>query len=169
MDCITVYQSPIGEITLGSDGYSLTGLWFEGQKHFGGTLAQHYTHNDGLAVFADTRRWLDCYFSGGIPQHTPDILLTGTPFQLRVWKELQAIPYSRTVSYGYVAKAVGCASAQAVGGAVALNPVSIIVPCHRVVASNGALTGYAGGLERKEWLLRLERAGAGLFEKGVSY
>ena len=101
-------------------------------------------------------RWLDCYFSGHCPDFLPPLALQGTPFQRRVWWALMDIPYGATTTYGALARSVGCRSAQAVGQAVGRNPVAIIVPCHRVVGSDGTLTGYAYGLERKEYLLKLE-------------
>ena len=101
-------------------------------------------------------RWLDCYFSGHCPDFLPPLALQGTPFQRRVWRALMDIPYGATTTYGALARSVGCRSAQAVGQAVGRNPVAIIVPCHRVVGSDGTLTGYAYGLERKEYLLKLE-------------
>ena len=156
MNYTTILPSPIGDITLCSDGTALTGLWFEGQKHFASTLSQPYQRCNDLSVFADTRRWLNCYFGGGIPTFLPALNLIGTPFRQKVWQMLLAIPYSHTASYSLIANTLGCASARAVGNAVAHNPVSIIVPCHRVVPRNGTLGSYAGGNGRKAWLLQLE-------------
>lgn len=151
------YHSFLGDITLASDGEALTGLWFDGQKYFGSTLgAQHKEHED-LPVFDETRRWLDIYFSGQKPDFTPPLLLQGTTFQRHVWEALLSIPYGQTVTYGELARRFGCHSAQAVGGAVGRNPISIIVPCHRVVGANGNLIGYAAGLDRKRALLELEQ------------
>ena len=156
-------DSPLGGITLASDGEALTGLWFDGQKHFADTLT-----DDGgekaLAVFDETERWLALYFSGVEPDFTPPLRLRGTPFRQRVWEQLRAIPYGETVSYAQLAQRLaegggGKPSARAVGGAVGHNPISLIVPCHRVVGADGSLRGYAGGLKRKEKLLALERAG----------
>ena len=161
------YISPLGGITLGSDGEALTGLWFEGQKRFGTTLGEDAAEA-ALPVFADAKRWLDRYFSGKRPDFTPALFLRGTPFQLRVWALLLQIPYGETVTYGALAadlaaeRGLPAMSAQAVGGAVGRNPVSLIVPCHRVVGANGAMIGYAGGIEKKIALLRLERAGGGV-------
>ena len=157
MDYIAHYDSPLGGITLASNGEVLTGLWFEGQKHFGSTLGAPHEERSGLPVFDETRRWLDIFFSGREPDFTPPLSLSGTPFQQRVWKELLTIPYSQTVTYGELARRLGCRSAQAVGGAVSRNPISIIVPCHRVVGADGSLTGYAGGLDCKRALLELEQ------------
>ena len=150
------YESPFGIITLASDGQSLTGLWFDGQRYFGSTLGPLASLPAELPVFDDTRRWLDIYFSGVKPNFTPQLSLRGTVFQRRVWEALLTIPYGQTVTYGELARCIGCRSAQAVGGAVGRNPISIIVPCHRVVGSDGSLTGYAGGLDRKLALLQLE-------------
>ena len=110
-----------------------------------------------LPVFDATRQWLDAYFAGTIPQAMPPLMFRGTAFQQHVWAELLTVPYGQTVTYGDIARLIGCRSAQAVGGAVGRNPISIIVPCHRVVGSDGSLTGYAGGLDRKRALLQLEQ------------
>lgn len=161
MDYIAFYDSPLGRIMLSSDGESLTGLWFEGQKYFGAGLSGEREVRV-LPVFEQTERWLDIYFSGHEPDGLPPILLRGTPFQKAVWALLREIPYGRTVTYGALADALaarsgrGRMSARAVGTAVGRNPVSIIVPCHRVIGKDGSLTGYAGGTERKDKLLRLE-------------
>ena len=151
------YDSPIGSITLASDGKALTGLWFDGQKHYGSTMASQHEERTKLPVFDATRQWLDISFSGHEPNFTPPLLLLGTPFQQRIWKELLTIPYGQTVTYGELARCLNIHSAQAIGRAVGRNPISIIVPCHRVVGSNGNLIGYAGGLERKRTLLELEQ------------
>ena len=161
MDPIQTYLSPLGPITLASDGEALTGLWFDGQKYFGSTLGAELQTRD-LPVFREARRWLDLYFSGTAPDFTPPLSLRGSDFQRAVWALLLAIPYGETVSYGELAsqyaERTGRAhmSAQAVGGAVGRNPVSLIVPCHRVLGADGSLTGYAGGVERKAKLLALE-------------
>lgn len=161
MDCILRYPSPLGQITLAGDGKALVGLWFDGQKHDREVLAAEHREAD-LPIFAEAIRWLDIYFSGHDPGFTPALRLRGTPFRQAVWRELLRIPYGETATYGQIAAAVGLPhAAQAVGGAVGRNPLSLIVPCHRVLGAKGGLTGYAGGLERKEWLLRLE--GRGLF------
>lgn len=155
------YESPIGGITMGSDGESLIGLWFEGGKFFCDTISQETQEKD-LPVFEQTRRWLDLYFKGEIPDFTPSLLVKGSDFRQAVWKILMDIPYGQTVTYGEIAKkmekqAGTRMSAQAVGGAVGHNPFSILVPCHRVVGTNGNLTGYAGGIDRKYALLTLEK------------
>ena len=140
-----------------SDGEALTGLWFTDRRPKG--LCEEYADK---AVFRDTARWLDIYFSGHDPCFLPPLRLEGTPFRQRVCERLLRIPYGKTVSYGAVAREMAeedgrkTFSAQAVGGAVGHNPVSIIVPCHRVIGSDGSLTGYGGGLDRKLALLRLE-------------
>lgn len=152
------YDSPIGRILLASDGEALVGLWFEGQKHFASTLTEA-EQAARPALFDDAVRWLDGYFAGEKPDFTPRINLIGTPFQRSVWARLLEIPYGQTVTYGRLAEALGGASPRAVGGAVARNPISIVVPCHRVVGANGALTGYAGGVDKKLKLLELEKAG----------
>lgn len=156
MSYTTHYDSPLGGITLASDGKALTGLWFEGQRHFGSTLGGVASPAE-LPFFDDTRRWLDIYFSGRPPGFTPPLALHGTPFQQRVWDSLCAIPYGETITYGELARRLGVGSAQAVGGAVGHNPIALVVPCHRVVGSGGALTGYAAGLDRKQALLQLEQ------------
>ena len=155
MDVITHIPSPLGTITLASDGSSLIGLWFEGQKHACCRLSPTPVEAE-LPIFAETRRWLDCYFAGGVPDFTPPLAPRGTAFQQRVWALLRQIPYGATVSYGDLAARLGCHSARAVGQAVGRNPISLLIPCHRVLGAGGRLTGYAGGLWRKEALLRLE-------------
>ena len=155
MDVITYIPSPLGTITLASDGAALIGLWFEGQKHDCCHLSPDAVEAEA-PVFADTRRWLDCYFAGDVPDFTPPLAPRGTAFQQRVWALLRQIPYGATVSYGDLAARLGCPSARAVGQAVGRNPISLLIPCHRVLGAGGRLTGYAGGLWRKEALLRLE-------------
>ena len=168
MDYTSRYLSPLGYITLASDGEALIGLWFEGQKHFATILTNETSEDSNLPVFEQTRNWLDLYFSGECPDFTPPLAPKGTPFQQKVWRLLLAIPYGKTVTYGEIAKQYvetfherslqeQHMSAQAVGGAVGRNPISLIIPCHRIVGVNGSLTGYAGGLERKEYLLALEQ------------
>lgn len=142
---------------LSSDGEALTGLFFDGQRYFGSMVDAQHEKRAVLPIFKETSRWLDIYFSGRKPDFMPTLELRGTPFQQRVWKELLTIPYGQTVTYGELACRLGCRSAQAVGGAVGRNPISIIVPCHRVVGADGSLTGYAGGLDRKRALLGLEQ------------
>ena len=166
MDYTVHYESPLGGITLASNGEVLTGLWFDGQKHFGSTMetenGERRTENKATQektphVILSTIHWLDIYFSGRKPDFLPPLSLKGTPFQQRVWKELLTSPYRQTMTYSELARRLDIRSAQAVGGAVGRNPISIIVPCHRVVGANGSLTGYAAGLDRKRTLLELEQ------------
>ena len=163
MQYIHSYPSPIGPVTMASNGEKLIGLWFDEQKYFGDTLSPEHEEKD-LPVFEQTGCWLDCYFRGEIPDFPPPLLLSGSPFRLAVWKILQQIPYGQTIAYGEIANKIAVQrnmktmSAQAVGGAVGHNPVSILVPCHRVVGENGSLTGYAGGIDKKIKLLTLEKA-----------
>lgn len=162
MQYIDKYHSPLGNITIASNGECLTGLWFDGQKYFADTLsAEHEEKN--LPVFEQTKQWLDLYFRGEIPDFTPPLYLNGSPFRLAIWEILMRIPYGQVMTYGQIAAIIAenkgqkAMSAQAVGGAVGHNPISIIIPCHRVVGSNGSLTGYAGGIEKKIGLLTLEK------------
>lgn len=171
MQYINHYESPLGGILLAADGIGLTGLWFEGQKYYARTLDEKHEEKD-LEVFRETRRWLDIYFAGQEPDFMPDVHLTGTQFQVKVWELLRQIPYGQTVTYGEIARRLsieeggneagraetGGTSARAVGGAAGHNKISIIIPCHRVVGADGSLTGYAGGVERKVRLLQLEKA-----------
>lgn len=155
------YDSPLGPLLLAADEEGLTGLWMEGQKYFARGLDPQSRAGQTPALGA-ARQWLDCYFSGKEPAETVPLHLAGTPFQRAVWEALRAIPWGQTVTYGALARQLeargfGRVSARAVGGAVGRNPVSIIVPCHRVVGAGGRLTGYAGGVERKRWLLELEK------------
>ena len=150
------YASPLGGITLAGEGDALVGLWLDGQKHFASTLGPGVAEG-WLPVFDETRRWLDVYFSGSAPDFTPRLDLHGTPFRLAVWRALLDIPYGETVSYGELARRLGVRSARSVGGAVGHNPISLIVPCHRVIGADGSLTGYAGGLDLKARLLRMEK------------
>ena len=155
MDCTTRYDSPLGGITLASDGAALTGLWFDGQKYFAGTLAPEHEER-ALPVFDEAHRWLDIYFSGRDPGFIPPLVIRGSGFRKAVWDVLLTIPFGHTMTYGEISRRLGCKSAQAVGGAVGHNSISLIIPCHRVIGSNGSLTGYAGGIERKIRLLRME-------------
>lgn len=150
------YSSPAGEILLAANDNGLTGLWFYGAKYFAADLEDERTEKL-TPVLRQTLRWLDIYFSGSEPDFMPPIELHGSDFRRRVWAELAKIPYGETVTYGEIAKKLGVKSAQAVGGAVGHNPVSIIVPCHRVLGADGSLTGYAGGTDKKARLLELER------------
>ncbi|MBR1420316.1 MAG: methylated-DNA--[Selenomonadaceae bacterium] len=145
------FESPIGKIFIASDGESLTGLWFENQKFFPKNLGDEID----LEIFDQTIDWLEIYFSGKNPEFTPRIKIEGTDFQKKVWKYLQQIPFGKVETYGNIAKNLKT-SARAVGNAVARNPISIIIPCHRVIGANGKLTGYAGGIDRKNFLLELE-------------
>ncbi len=151
-----IYRSPLGELILTADGAGLTGLYFaDGDcPDTGGSPAS------GPILLDQAKRWLDVYFSGREPDFRPPLHWRGTAFQERVWTLLLGIPWGETRSYGELAarlaRDMGRMSAQAVGGAVGRNPISILVPCHRVVGSDGSLTGYAGGLEKKRFLLRLE-------------
>ena len=151
----TTCISPIGNVILGSDGEALVGLWLEGQKYFLSGY-EETEDNDTLEIFKETKLWLDEYFKGNNPEITMSLAPCGTEFQHKVWKELECIPYGKTITYGNIAKKLGIKSGQAVGGAVGKNPISIIIPCHRVVGKNNTLTGYAGGTDKKLELLKLE-------------
>ena len=155
------YPSPLGPLTLTCDGQNLTGLWLKDQKYFGGSHPEELTPGGDSPVLLAARNWLDRYFSGArpSPRELP-LAPQGSPFRQEVWKLLLEIPWGAMTTYGELARRLGRQpfSAQAVGGAVGHNPISIIIPCHRVVGANGSLTGYAGGLEAKEWLLRHEGA-----------
>ena len=157
MDYTRHYDSPLGGITLASDGEALTGLWFDGQSHFAETLDDEHVQKS-LPVFDEAGRWLDLYFSGVRPDFTPKLNLRGTDFRRAVWDVLLTIPYGGIMTYGQVAAALnrGPNAARAVGGAVGHNPISLIVPCHRVMGSDGSMTGYAGGIDKKRRLLELE-------------
>jgi methylated-DNA-[protein]-cysteine S-methyltransferase len=156
------YHSPLGDITVVSNGEALTGLWLDGQKYIGGTLSAENEERD-LPIFEQARQWLDIYFRGENPNFTPPLSLCAAPFRLGVWEILKSIPYGHVMTYGDIADitakqmSLKRMSAQAVGGAVGHNPVSIIIPCHRVVGSSGSLTGYAGGIDKKVKLLALEK------------
>ena len=155
MDYIYHYESPIGMITMASDGETLIGLWFDGQKYFGDSLGEAYEEKM-LPIFEQTINWLDIYFSGGIPDFTPALTMRTTKFRKAVWNIILSIPYGETMTYGEIANRLQIKSAQAVGGAVGHNSISLIIPCHRVVGSDGSLTGYAGGIDKKIKLLELE-------------
>lgn len=163
MSFITQHASPVGSLLLASDGVNLTGLWLEGQKYYAATLGGDATENHGLPVFARAKTWLDEYFAGEKPAISElPLAPAGSAFRKAVWEILCKIPYGKTVTYGGIAGEIAAQSgrvgfsAQAVGGAVGHNPISIVIPCHRVVGANGSLTGYAGGIENKIKLLRLE-------------
>ena len=157
------YDSPFGGITLASDGEALTGLWFDGQKYFGASLSDHCEPRE-LPVFEEADKWLTIYFDGKEPDFMPPLSMKTTPFRKAVWEILRTIPYGRTMTYGEIAERIAgqmglCRmSAQAVGGAGGHNPISLMIPCHRVVGTDGSLTGYAGGIEVKKKLLVLENA-----------
>lgn len=144
------YESPLGRVLLASDGESLTGLWFDGQKYFGSTLTGQHEQK-ALPVFGETVRWLDIYFGGQEPDFTPPLSMQqSSSFRREVWEIMLAIPFGQMMTYGAIAaelarqRGIDKMSAHAVGGAVSHNPISIIIPCHRVVGTNGSLTGYAG-------------------------
>ena len=141
------YESPVGKLLLRSNGEALTGLWI-------GREAEASLEED--PVLMKTKQWLDAYFRGERPTMEIPVAMEGTAFQRVVWNLLLKIPYGKTCTYGDLAKKLGCKSAQAVGGAVGKNPISILIPCHRVVGVDGSLTGYAGGVDKKEFLLDLE-------------
>lgn len=155
------YDSPIGPLTLASNGAAITGLWMDGQKYDRATLKGEVREDAAPAVFAAAARWLDDYFAGKAPAVDLPLAPAGSAFRQAVWKKLLAIPMGSVTTYGAIAKELTAetgrrAGAQAVGGAVGHNPISVIIPCHRVVGSTGSLTGYAGGVEKKAFLLRLE-------------
>lgn len=155
------YLSPLGHMTMASDGRYITGLWFDNQKHYASTLSEH-TEERYIPVFKDTEQWLDLYFSGCRPDFTPPLRLIGSEYRTAVWKAIESIPYGQITTYKTIAdnmnqiKTAKKTSPRAVGGAIAHNPISIIIPCHRVIGSNGSMTGYAGGTEIKKQLLKLE-------------
>lgn len=182
MEYISHYKSPLGKITMAAEKNALTGLWFDGQKYYADTLGAAWEEKE-LPVFEQTKKWLDIYFGGKNPDFMPPIAMKTTPFRKEVWEILLSIPYGKTMTYGEIAKQIFSQrqirdmqknegenqtknsgrnekvhmSAQAVGQAVGHNSISIIVPCHRVVGSDGSLTGYAAGIEKKVQLLTLEK------------
>lgn len=161
MQYTAAYQSSVGDVLLAADETGLTGLWFEGEKFYALSLDPEHEERE-TPIFAITRRWLDIYFSGHEPDFMPPVHMIGSEFRRCVWELLLQIPYGTTVTYGDLARQVARRrglrrmSAQAVGGTVGHNEISIIVPCHRVVGTNGSLTGYAGGVDKKRRLLELE-------------
>ena len=164
MTYIQHYDAPLGRILLAADEVGLTGLWFDGAKYFADGLPAEHTERE-TPVLSEARRWLDLYFAGQEPGFLPPLHPAGATFQQAVWALLRKIPYGQTTTYGALAGQLAeqsgkRVSAQAVGGAVGHNPVSLIVPCHRVVGSGGSLTGYAGGVEKKMRLLTLENSEA---------
>lgn len=156
------YDSPLGGITLASNGNKLTGLWFDGQKYFGYTLSKINEPKE-LPVFEQADKWLNIYFSGNEPDFTPHLSMITTPFRKTVWEIMLTIPFGKTMTYGEIAEKIAKKrgipkmSARAVGSAVAHNPISLIIPCHRVVGTNGNLTGYSGGIDKKQKLLAMEK------------
>ncbi len=161
MTYIQHYNSPIGGLLLSADEIGLTGLWIDGEKYFADNLPSEHEERE-TPILAGTARWLDIYFSGKEPDFTPQLHYKGSAFRQSVWEILLDIPYGKTVTYGDIAKQLAAKSglarmsAQAVGGAVGHNEISIIIPCHRVVGAKGNLTGYAGGIDKKYKLLELE-------------
>lgn len=159
---IDTYISPLGNMTMAGSETGITGLWFDGQKYFGTNLPKECSTKK-LTVFEETKEWLNLYFQGKEPDFTPQLSFQDTTFRMAVWEILLTIPYGQTMTYGEIAgriaqeKDLSHMSAQAVGGAVGHNPISILVPCHRVVGTNGSLTGYAGGMDKKRALLSLEK------------
>lgn len=162
MHYIQYYESPLGRILLSGDEKALNGLWFAGQKYYASTLAAVYEEKE-TPVLTQAKRWLDIYFRGDKPDFTPPLSMDDTEFRKSVWEILLTIPYGQTMEYGQIAKQISESrngiptSARAVGGAVGHNPISLIIPCHRVLGANGSLTGYAGGTDKKEKLLAMER------------
>ena len=176
MTYIQHYDSPLGGILLAADEIGLTGLWFDREKYFADNLPAEHTERE-TPVLAESKRWLDTYFAGSEPDFLPPLHPIGSAFRREVWEILLRISYGQTTTYGAIARELaqkrGLArmSAQAVGGAVGHNEISIIIPCHRVVGAGGSLTGYAGGIDKKVRLLELERADMrGLFvpKKGTA-
>lgn len=160
MEYVYEYDSPMGRLTLSSDGECLTGLWIENQKYFKSTLDSE-TEEKQLGVFDDVITYLDRYFKGEKPEINFKLKPKGSAFRQKIWQMLLEIPYGETTSYGKIAKALEAetgkrVSAQAVGGAIGHNSILILVPCHRVIGSDGSLTGYAGGIDKKQYLLDWE-------------
>lgn len=163
---ICKYKSALGSILLAADEIGLTGLWFEGQKYFANTFPDERISQE-TPILIEAKRWLDIYFSGEESKFTPPLHPTGSAFRQAVWQILLQIPYGQTITYGEIARQMSeiqntpHMSAQAVGGAVGHNEISLIIPCHRVVGTNGSLTGYAGGIDKKIALLKLEHTDMG--------
>jgi O-6-methylguanine DNA methyltransferase len=156
-------DSPAGELTIASDGSNITGLWMKDQKYFGSTLPEEYSDEKELPVLTAAEKWLADYFGGKKPAPSElPLAPRGSEFRKTVWSILTEIPYGEVMTYGAVAaiatERLGkiTMSAQAVGGAVAHNPIGIIIPCHRVIGADGSMTGYAGGIDKKITLLQLE-------------
>ena len=169
----SVYSSELGDILLAADEIGLTGLWFFGQSYFADTLPTEQIAQE-TPILTQAREWLDEYLSGKEPDFTPTLHPIGSPFRQAVWKLLLQIPYGQTTTYGEIARQLEKLqnrphmSAQAVGGAVGHNGISIIIPCHRVVGTKGSLTGYAGGLDKKMALLELEHANRKTYPENLS-
>lgn len=163
MQYIQYYFSPLGRILLAADDQGLTGLWFENEKYYAHSLEKVHEVKR-TAILESAERWLDIYFAGKDPGIFRPIHMLGTDFQKSVWEILLTIPFGKTMTYGEIARQIAAKkglehmSAQAVGGAVGHNKISIIIPCHRVIGTGGSLTGYAGGVDKKAALLRLEHA-----------
>ena len=154
----TDYSSPLGEMLIVSDGEAICGLWFYSQKYFKSSIDDDLIEKPDLAIFKKVSKWLDDYFNGINPEIDFKLRPMGSEFRKKVWKILCEIPYGKTMTYGEIASKLSpTMSAQAVGGAVGHNPISILIPCHRVVGTNGKLTGYAGGIDRRIELLKLEQ------------
>ena len=145
----------IGEVRASAENGALTGLWFVGQKHYP-AQTDSWIESKEYPVFELLRGWLSDYFEGKRPETNIKLNPSGTDFQKSVWEMLLKIPYGQTTTYGEIAKRLNCKSARAVGGAVGHNPISILIPCHRVIGSNGNITGYAGGIDKKRVLLQIE-------------
>ena len=153
----TNYESPLGEMLIVSDGETICGVWFYGQKHFKSTVIGKTIHDDDLSIFKKAKQWFEDYFNGKNPQINFQLKPEGSKFRQKVWKILSKIPYGETLTYGEIASQISPnMSAQAVGGAVGRNPISILIPCHRVLGSDGKFTGYAAGLDKKIELLKIE-------------
>jgi methylated-DNA-[protein]-cysteine S-methyltransferase len=161
MEYIHKIKSPVGILTVSSDGQNVSGLWIEGQKYFTKTLEKDFSE-ESLPIFENVRKWLNIYFSGKEPDFMPPLMPKGSLFQKLIWNNLCKIPYRKTTTYGELALQFELenkgkhTSARAVGGAVGHNPISILIPCHRVIGKNGNPTGYAGGITTKIKLLELE-------------
>ncbi len=164
----TEYPSPLGTITLACDEDAVIGLWFNGQRYFGNILPEQ-TEKKEHPLFADAKRWLDVYFSGREPDFLPPLRYDSTPFRKCICDIMLTIPYGQVVTYGSIAQKLApsssgkAMSAQAVGGAVGHNPISIIIPCHRVIGAKGNLTGYGSGIAKKIQLLELEHVDTSAF------
>ena len=176
MTFVLQYESPLGGILLAADEIGLIGLWFDSEKYFADTLPSEYEKRE-TSVLADAEHWLNIYFAGREPDFMPPLHPIGSEFRMAVWEILLQIPYGKTTTYGEIARQLAIKqgrpkiSAQAVGGAVGHNKISIMIPCHRVVGANGSLTGYAGGIDKKMKLLEMEHADMSRFfvpEKGTA-